>query len=67
MVASALVPLVGVAMAAPVSSVPVHPDEWLAFQRIIGRIWKTGVGLALADVGSATIGAFLPLLFLHLG
>jgi MFS family permease len=67
MVASALVPLVGLVMALPVAAVPVHPGERPSFWRIIGRIWEPGVALALAGVGSATIGAFLPLLFLHQG
>ena len=67
MAASALVPLVGLIMALPVASVPLHPGERPSFWRIIGRIWEPGVALALAGVGSAAIGAFLPLLFLHQG
>ena len=67
MAASALVPLVGLAMTLPVPSVPLHAGERPSFLSIIGRIWEPGVALALAGVGSAAIGAFLPLLFLHRG
>ena len=66
-VASAAVPLIGLAMVLPVSAVPLHHGERLSFWRVIGRIWEPGVALALAGVGSAAIGAFLPLLFLHQG
>jgi MFS family permease len=65
--ASALVPLVGLAMALPVAAVAVHVGERPTFWRIIGRIWEPGVALALAGVGSAAIGAFMPLFFLHQG
>jgi MFS family permease len=67
MAASALVPLVGLAMALPVAAVTPHVGERPSFLSIIGRIWEPGVALALAGVGSAGIGAFLPLLFLHQG
>jgi predicted MFS family arabinose efflux permease len=65
--AAALVPLVGLAMALPVAAVAVHVGERTPFWRIIGRIWEPGLALALAGVGSAAIGAFVPLLFLHQG
>ncbi len=67
MAASALVPLVGLAMAVPVAAVALHAGERPPFWRILGRIWEPGVALALAGVGSAAIGAFLPLFFLHQG
>ncbi len=67
MAASALVPLVGLAMALPVAAVAIYAGERLSFWRIIGRIWGPGAALCLAGVGSATIGAFMPLLFLHRG
>jgi MFS family permease len=65
--AIALVPLVGLGMVAPVAAVALHPGERQSFWRIIGRIWEPGAALALAGVSSATIGAFLPLFFLHQG
>jgi MFS family permease len=65
--ACALVPLVGLAMALPVAAVALHAGERPPFWRIIGRIWEPGVALALAGVGSAAIGAFVPLFFLHQG
>ena len=67
MAASTLVPLIGLAMALPVAPVPLHSGERPSFLSIIGRIWEPGAALALAGVGSAAIGAFLPLLFLHQG
>jgi predicted MFS family arabinose efflux permease len=67
MIACALVPLIGLAMVLPVAAVVPHVGERQSFWRIIGRIWEPGVVLGLAGVGSATIGAFLPLLFLSKG
>ncbi len=63
----ALVPLVGLAMILPIAAVAAHVGERPSFWRIIGRIWEPGVALGLQGVGSAAIGAFLPLLFLHQG
>jgi MFS family permease len=65
--ASALVPLVGLAMVLPVAAVALHTGERPSFWRIIGRIWEPGLALGFAGVGSAAIGAFLPLYFLHQG
>ncbi len=65
--ACALVPLIGLAMVLPVAAVAPHAGERHSFWRIIGRIWEPGVALGLAGVGSAAIGAFMPLLFLHRG
>ncbi len=67
MIACALVPLIGLAMVLPVAAVAPHVGERQSFLRILGRIWEPGVVLGLAGVGSATIGAFLPLLFLSKG
>jgi MFS family permease len=67
MAACALAPLIGLAMVFPVARVPLPVGERPSFWRIIGRIWEPGVALFLAGVGSATIGAFTPLLFLHQG
>jgi MFS family permease len=63
--ACAIVPLVGLVMALPLAAVAVHAGERPSFWRIIGRIWEPGLALGLAGVGSAAIGAFLPLFFLH--
>ena len=63
----ALVPLVGLAMALPVAAVVPHVGERTPFWHIIGRIWEPGVVLGLAGVGSAAVGAFIPLLFLSQG
>jgi len=65
--ACALAPLVGLVMALPVAPVALHIGERPSFWRIIGRIWEPGLALCLAGVGSATIGAFISLLFLHQG
>jgi MFS family permease len=67
MSACALVPLVGLAMAAPVAAVARHVGERPPFWRIIGRIWEPGLVVGLQGVGFAAIGAFVPLLFLHRG
>ena len=67
MVACALVPLLGLAMVLPVAAVPVHAGERAPFLHIVARIWEPGLALGLAGVGSAAIGAFLPLFFLHRG
>ncbi len=67
MAACALVPMIGLAMAWPVGAVAPHGGERTPFWRIIGRIWQPGVALALAGVGSAAIGAFVPLFFIHQG
>jgi MFS family permease len=67
MAACALAPLVGLAMALPVAATALHVGERPSFWRIIGRIWEPGLALCLAGVGSATIGAFISLLFLRHG
>jgi MFS family permease len=67
MAACALVPLVGLAMVRPIAAAALHVGERQPFWRIIGRIWEPGLALGLAGVGSAAIGAFMPLFFLHQG
>ena len=67
MAACTVVPLVALLMVLPIAAVPVHPGERLPFWRIIGRIWTPGIALALQGVGSAAIGAFVALMFLHRG
>lgn len=67
MVASALVPLLGLAMVLPLAAVVPQAGERPSFWRIIGRIWKPGLAVGLQGVGFAAIGAFMPLLFLHRG
>lgn len=64
MAACAAVPLIGLAMVWPVTSAAIHTGQRTSFWRVIGRIWDPGVALCLGGVGSATIGAFIPLLFL---
>ena len=67
MAACTLVPLLALLMVLPVAAVPVHAGERPSFWRIIGRIWEPGLALALQGVGSATIGAFVALMFLSRG
>ncbi len=67
MAACAIVPLVGLAMALPIAAVAPLLGERQPFWRIIGRISGPGFVLGLAGVGSAAIGAFVPLLFLSRG
>ncbi len=65
--ACALVPLIGLAMVLPVAAVAVRVGERTPFWRIVGRIRGPGLALCLAGIGSAAIGAFMPLLFLQRG
>ena len=67
MAASALSPLAGLVMVLPMRAVALHVGERQTFWRIIGQIWEPGVALCLAGIGSAAIGAFIPLLFLSRG
>ena len=67
MAACTVVPLLALLMVLPVAAVPVHPGERPSFWRIIGRIWEPGAALALQGVGSATIGAFVALMFISRG
>ncbi len=65
--ASALVPLIGLAMTLPIAGVAPLVGERPSFWSIIGRIWEPGLVVGLQGVGFAAIGAFMPLLFLHRG
>lgn len=65
--ACAVAPLIGLVMVLPIAAVAPLVGERLSFWSIIGRIWEPGVALCLAGIGSATIGAFMPLFFLHHG
>ncbi len=65
--ACALVPLIWLAMVLPVAAVAVRTGERVSFWQIIGRIRGPGLALCLAGIGSAAIGAFMPLLFLQRG
>ena len=67
MAACTLAPLLALLMVLPVAAVPVHAGERPSFWRIIGRIWEPGLALGLQGVGSATIGAFVALVFLSRG
>lgn len=67
MAASTLAPIVAMMMVLPIPAVPVHAGERPSFWSILKRIWQPGVVVALQGVGSATIGAFVVLLFLHRG
>ena len=65
--ASALVPLIGLAMTLPIAGVAPLVGGRPSFWSIIGRIWEPGLVVGLQGVGFAAIGAFMPLLFLHRG
>ena len=67
MAACTAVPLVALLMVLPVAPVPVHGGERPSFLRILGRIAWPGAALAFQGVGSATIGAFVVLMFLSRG
>ncbi len=65
--ACALVPLVGLVMAMPITAVAPQVGKRQSFVSIIGQIWELGLVVCLQGVGFAAIGAFMPLLFLHHG
>ena len=67
MAACTAVPLIALLMVLPVAAVPIHAGERPSFLHIIGRISVPGAALALQGVGSATIGAFVALMFLSRG
>ena len=63
MSARALAPLVGSAMAVPITAVAPHAGRQRSFVSIIGQIRKLGLVVCPQGAGFAAIGAFMPPLF----
>jgi len=67
MLACALLPLLGIAMIAPMPKDDVQHGVRESFWRVLGRIWRPGLTVCLQGVGFAALGAFIPLYFLSKG
>jgi MFS family permease len=65
--ATALIPLVTLLLVTPRRSVPSLPHAQLAFTRVIGAVWLSGIGLAFSSVGFGAITTFIVLLFAQHG
>ncbi|AZV39880.1 arabinose transporter [Komagataeibacter xylinus] len=63
--ASALLPLVGLALVQTIPASPTHAGGRPPFWHVLGTIRWQGMAVALQGVGFAALGAFLPLRFIH--
>jgi len=66
-VATIVVPLAGLALIARLHAVPPRASRRPAVARIVGAVWKPGVGLAFSSIGFGAITTFLVLLFAQRG
>lgn len=67
MLVCAVLPLVGLAMIAPLPNVQPPAGRREPFWHIIGRIWRPGAAVGLQGVGFAALGAFVSLYFASQG
>ncbi|OWT54805.1 arabinose transporter [Candidimonas nitroreducens] len=67
MLASALLPLVGLAMIRCLPAIAGQPGERVSFWSLLGRIGAPGTVVGLQGVGFAAIGAFLSLYYIDRG
>jgi MFS family permease len=65
--ATVLIPLVAIALVAPVPAVPPAGGRAASLRHVLARIWLPGIGLALTAVGFGAITTFTPLVFLSRG
>ncbi|EJN09997.1 arabinose transporter [Herbaspirillum sp. YR522] len=61
--ASVLIPLGALAVVAGVRAVPPTATRRTPFYKVLGAVWRPGVGLALSSVGFGVITGFIALLF----
>lgn len=61
--ATMLIPLITLLLAAPRHSVPAQHHAQPAFTRVVGAVWLPGIGLAFSSVGFGAITTFIVLLF----
>jgi MFS family permease len=61
--ATTLVPLCALPLAAALRPVPPRPHQRPAFRALLGAIWLPGAGLALSSIGFGAITTFIALLF----
>jgi MFS family permease len=66
-IATALVPLATLLIAAPRRAVVPAGRPRASFLQVIGSVWMPGLGLALSCVGFGAIATFIVLLFAHHG
>jgi MFS family permease len=67
MIACIVAPLVAAAIAFRERSYVTPPGQRLPFYRVIGQIWREGLGLMLQGVGIAALSTFASLYFLKRG
>ncbi|MFL5300326.1 MAG: MFS transporter, partial [Anaeromyxobacteraceae bacterium] len=65
--ATALVPLAGLALVARVRGVEPRATDRPPFGRVVRAVWKPGLGLALSSIGFGAITTFVVLLFAQRG
>ena len=63
--ATALIPVVTLALVAPVRPVPTSAKARPSFLRVVSAVWMPGVGLAFTSAGFAAITIFSVLLFVQ--
>jgi MFS family permease len=65
--ATSLIPIVTLALVAPVRPVPTSAKVRPSFRRVVGAVWRPGIGLAFTSAGFAAITTFSVLLFVQHG
>jgi MFS family permease len=66
-VATALLPLVTMALVVPLQSVAPIPRQRSGFMKVMSSVWVPGLGAALSSIGFGAITAFSALLFVAHG
>ncbi|MGC4076651.1 MAG: arabinose transporter [Rubrivivax sp.] len=66
-VATAVIPLVALAVVAALPGTPAPAHKRTPFYKVLGAVWVPGLGLALSSVGFGVITTFVALLFAERG